>query len=558
MTLIRIKAGPIPHFGGDWNPEVASVSGPGYKKEAIVFHRGHSFQSKVNANKVEPAFTYDPNTGIYTCSTGWGLVAVGAGAEVVEQKASIADLLSGVIIPALAGNLQSFAERDDIPVISVQGDAVRTTAGDESINAASGAKLMSIVPTADFTPSKLIISGFNLLRLQNNSGPAIAVGAGWAFPVPACQFGEYGSAKQNNGVIFTDNNNENLGYSSAGRPTVHFLAGTTAPTAVTDGVDMNASSSYYHDDAEHGIRFYLPPAIGWIIVSGITWANTCAHMAWSRLYDAFVSPTSASDAGTIIDLTALGTMRHIGNGVQDRADRIDNTHMRLTTNVGRVASPTWVTTADEVAEGETQTYLHVITVSGIKAGGAAAIEGQTQILTVDGTTVSYRDANENALEGALRYELAAPTTASKAVSTIVNSLHDWGIDILVSSAGAAMVTWQYSQGIPDSLAALVGGGFENAMAVIAHLLCDMDSRINTIRKSLDGGLRSLTVDNLRVINSIDRFDNSGNRIIQSDVAPNVMADFIGQLWHYKDTDHDEWYFATGTTAVSQWKKISLT
>lgn len=87
MTLVSIKAGPVPHFKGDWDPAVADSTG--YKKSAIVFHNGHSFESKVNANKVEPAFSYDAATGTYTCSTGWGLVSVGAGAEQTSTQERI-------------------------------------------------------------------------------------------------------------------------------------------------------------------------------------------------------------------------------------------------------------------------------------------------------------------------------------------------------------------------------------------------------------------------------------------------------------------------------------
>jgi len=438
-------------------------------------------------------------------------------------------------------------------VDSVQSEEVRTTAGDESINASSGAKLMSIVPTADFTPTKLIISAFNLLRLQSNNGPAIAVGTGWAFPVPACSFGSYGNAERNNGILLTDNTGANLGYASSGRPTVRFLAGMTPPSAITDGVDMNASSDYYHDDADHGLRFYLPPAIGWMIVSGITWANTCAHMAWSRQYSHFVAPDALTDAGTIIDLTALGTMRYLASGnrsICDRADRTDATHMLLTTKIGRVASPSWSNIADEVAEGETQTYTHSVTVSGIKDGGLAAIEGQTQALVVEGTMVSYKDTNETALSGALRYELATPTTASKAVATAVANLDDWGIDILIASAGTALINWQYSQAIADSLVALVATGFEAAMRVIAGLLVEQNARISAIEEKIRTGFERLVVEELKVNAQLTNDGNDDH--YEGAGAPAIISSRVGR--RYFDTTGKEWYTATGNTAASQWKK----
>lgn len=467
-------------------------------------------------------------------------------------KADISALLAGTLVPKLASDLESFAERGGTPVDSVQDAAVRTTGGDDSINAAAGAKLGGIVPTADFAPTKIIVSGFNLLRLQSNNGQAIAVGSGWAFPVPACSFGEYGSAERNNGFLLTDNNGANLGYASSGRPTVRFLAGMAAPTAVTDGVDMNAGSDYYHDDSDHGLRFYLPPTIGWVIVSGITWANTCAHMAWSRRYSTFIAPDDPSDAGSTIDLTPLGTMRYLSSGgaaIADRADRIDDTHMALTTNVGRVASPSWSNTADEVTDGETQTYTHSVRVTGIKPGGLAAIEGQTQPLTVENDTVSYKDNNATALAGALRYEMAAPTTTSKAISTSVSHLHDWGIDILIAS-GSALVNWQYTQAIADSLAAMVGGAFEAAMSVIAGLLVEQNARISAIEEKIRTGFERLVVEELKVNAQLTNEGNDDH--YEGDGAPAIISSRIGR--RYFDTTGKEWYTATGNTAASQWKK----
>lgn len=470
----------------------------------------------------------------------------------ITGKADIADLLAGTLVPKLAGDLESFAERGGTPVDSVQDAAVQTTGGDDSVNAAAGAKLISIVPAADFAPTKIIISGFNLLRLQDNNGQAIAVGSGWAFPVPACSFGGYGSAERNNGFLLTDNNGANLGYASSGRPTVRFLAGMDAPTAVTDGVDMNADSGYYHDDSDHGLRFYLPPSIGWVIVSGITWANTCAHMAWSRHYSTFIAPDDPSDAGSVIDLTPLGTMRYLASGgaaIADRADNTDDTHMALTTNVGRLASPSWSDFADEVTEGETQTYTHSVRVTGIKPGGLAAIEGQAQLLTVENDTVSYKDTSETALAGALRYELATPATVQKAVNTSVSHLHDWGINILIAS-GSARVNWRYTQAITDSLAALVGGALEAAMSVIAGLLVEQHARITAIEGKIRQGFERLVVEDLTVNAQLTNDGNDDH--YEGDGAPAIISSRIGR--RYFDTTGKEWYTATGNTAGSQWKK----
>ena len=67
--------GPIPHARYDW------VSGANYGKEAIVFHKGSSYIALSDNPSAEPSFTYDPATGLYNMSAGWGLLAVGAAAE---------------------------------------------------------------------------------------------------------------------------------------------------------------------------------------------------------------------------------------------------------------------------------------------------------------------------------------------------------------------------------------------------------------------------------------------------------------------------------------------
>ena len=75
MATSKILLGPIPHARYDW------VSGASYGKEAIVFHKGSSYIAISDNPSAEPSFTYDPATGSYNVSAGWGLLAVGAAAE---------------------------------------------------------------------------------------------------------------------------------------------------------------------------------------------------------------------------------------------------------------------------------------------------------------------------------------------------------------------------------------------------------------------------------------------------------------------------------------------
>lgn len=440
------------------------------------------------------------------------------------------DVEDGGIVPALAGNLKSWDDRDDQNVESVMTEGVRTTGGDESINAESGATILSIVATADFSAAKMIVSGFNLLRLQSNNGPAAIIGDGYYFPVPACAFGQYGTAVQNNGVILTDSEGNNLGYAAASRPTVYFKPKSSGvPSSATDGTNLNGDSQYYHDDATHGIRFYLPPSEGYLIVSGITWANTCAHMAWSKQYGTFVSPTDAADAGTIIDLSPLGTMRVVGAGanmVQDRADRTDATHMLLTTKVGRV-QPTW--TRGEQDE-ETGLYPYTATISGIKASGLAEFEGADKpVIIVDGTTLTYYSESETALTDYVKYELATATTSSKSVATSVTALNDWGIDALIGASGSAIITWQYAQGIPDALVQLLSKIDNSTVPVISEAFAMVVERIRQLESLLLDAERKLALAAAKV-DADDYFQMGVPRVLVSSAAGAPSTSVVPDNW----------------------------
>ena len=266
-----------------------------------------------------------------------------------------------------ADNIKSWSQKAN-DVTSAMTDTVRTTAGDESIDSDKGGVLLGISPNTEFTPSKLVSSGFNLLRLLSNNGlcKETADELAWFFPVPhlVATNDSIGTASENNGVLFTDSEGTNL------TPAVRFQPiADGEPTAYTDG----SAASYVTKD---GRRHYVTSGIGWLIVpkTEITWATTCAHIGWSRRYDEYVSPTDANDAGTVIDLSALGTMRTVGAGgsfINDFAERTDATHMLLTTRVGRV-KPTWV--RGELDE-ETGLYTYTATVSGIVNDGIAEFSG---------------------------------------------------------------------------------------------------------------------------------------------------------------------------------------
>lgn len=411
----------------------------------------------------------------------------------------------------LADNLKSWAERDALNVGDDWTDHVRTTAGDQSIDSAKGARLLSIVAQKDFSASAYKATGFNLLH------GATAIGDGFYFPVPALTFGVYGTAAQPNGVLFTSNANQRL------TPTVRFKAMSAGvPSSVNDG-----SACAYTDS--NGYRFYTCDEPGYMIVTGITLANTCAHIAWSRRYDEFVSPTSVEDAGTVIDLTPLGTMRTVGSGaslVADRADRTDDTHMLLTTKVGRV-QPTWTRGTQDA---ETGLYPYTATVSGIKSSGLAEFEGANKpAILVDGTTLTYYSADGTALTDYVKYELATPTTSSKSVSTKITALEDWGLEILAGAIGTAIVTTQYAQSYPDALAALLASIDQATIPVICNAFAKMQAEIDGLKASLYEATNLLKLAALRV-DSKEFFVCGLPRVLRSKVAGAPSAANVPDNW----------------------------
>ena len=411
----------------------------------------------------------------------------------------------------LADNLKSWAERDALNVGDDWTDHVRTTAGDQSIDSAKGARLLSIVAQKDFSASAYKATGFNLLH------GATAIGDGFYFPVPALTFGVYGTAAQPNGVLFTSNANQRL------TPTVRFKAMSAGvPSSVNDG-----SACAYTDS--NGYRFYTCDEPGYMIVTGITLANTCAHIAWSRRYDEFVSPTSVEDAGTVIDLTPLGTMRTVGSGaslVADRADRTDDTHMLLTTKVGRV-QPTWTRGTQDA---ETGLYPYTATVSGIKSSGLAEFEGANKpAILVDGTTLTYYSADGTALTDYVKYELATPTTSSKSVSTKITALEDWGLEILAGATGTAIVTTQYAQSYPDALAALLANIDQSTVPVICNAFAKMQAEIDGLKASLYEATNLLKLAALRV-DSKEFFVCGLPRVLRSKVAGAPSAANVPDNW----------------------------
>ncbi len=394
-------------------------------------------------------------------------------------------LESGEVVPLLAGNLKSWAERNALNVDDEWTDIIRTAAGDQSIDSTRGARLLSIVAQKDFAATAFKTTGFNLLH------DAVELSTGYYFPVPAMAFGTFGTAAQPNGVLFTDNNGGKL------TPTVRFKAlASGVPTSLSDG-----DACTYTDS--NGYRFYTTPGPGYLIVSGITLANTCAHIAWSRRYDEFISPTEATDAGSSIALATILAAVHsdvskllaVGSGATLVSDRIDfdGTNAVWLRKIGRV-KPTW-TRSD--LDAETGLYTYTATISGIKNNGRAEFETDAVDITVNGTTVSYQSESSTATNDYVKYELATTATGSVAISNAVN-IEDWGLEILVGATGTAIVTTQYAQGYPDALAQLLANIDQSTVPIICATFAKQQAEIDGLHAALYDAVNLLRISAMRI------------------------------------------------------------
>lgn len=367
-----------------------------------------------------------------------------------EAAALQTKLENGEVVPALAGNLESWAD-NNVPVENNFDTTVRTTAGDDPINSDDGGIVKSIVPVTDFKCTGLLATAENQLRLKSNGGGAVAVGAGWYFPVPKLTLGTFGTTDENNGLLLVDNEGNNIQ-----NATVYFKAlANGVPTSVTDGTQLTPQTVNYGDKT---YKVYTTSGPGYIIVSGITYANTCARIAWEDWYDKFVSPTNPNDVGGSINFAPLfaavpnGTGKFLVCGnAYTYGERISATQWKITDPIGRITSPAWTNTPDEVAEGETQTYTHTLIISDVAAGSTVMIEGSAQALSLNETTVSYTDTNATAITGAVRYEKAVAATATVNLASAY-TLNDVGVEMKEGVEGTANFVCEYSQNIADSLA----------------------------------------------------------------------------------------------------------
>lgn len=445
------------------------------------------------------------------------------------------NITSGAVVAKLAENLESWEGRDGLSVEDTFSDRVRTAAGDVSIDSEQGAKLVSINAREDFFATSLKTTGFNLLH------SATAVGSGYYFLVPALPFGTYGTAAQPNGVLFTSAQGENL------KPTVVFKQiANGVPASVTDGTVCPYVDS-------NGLRFYCPTEPGYIIVSGITFADTCAHIGWSRRYNEFVSPTAADDAGGSIALSSIINAVHSYNLLLNVAGAVSDAIVFADSvatwyrNCDRI-QPSWANTPVLDSDNQpTGSYKHTTTIEAMKEGGAAECGSLT--LTISGKTVSYTDTNSVATTDYVKFELASPVTGTVSMSNAL-TIEDWGLEELLGATGAAYITIQYAQNYPDALAGIASVRFTVMLRVLVEAIAWLAARCQSIESNADnlGNAKAVSIDceeMPKVCGMPLVVEGAG-----APMAPQVPA-FIGQRYH--DTTNKKVYEAFSVTnSVSDW------
>ena len=481
-----------------------------------------------------------------------------------EHAASIEDLENGTVIPALANNLASWAGSTQ-NANYIQEGVVETTGGDLSIDSRVPATLMSIAAKTDFSATKLIATGFNLLRR------ATAVGNGWYFMVPALPFGTINTASQPNGVLFTNAQGENLS------PTVYFKPlSSGVPTSVTDG-----TACAYTDASTGGksYRFYTTSHAGYIIVSGIDRATTCAHIGWSKRYDEYIAIDNVNDAGSEVNIAAgihalhtYDKMLTVGNSA-DRIERTGDNQVTWHRLVDRV-QPTWTTTPVE-SEGEpTGDYIHTATISGMKSGGAAAFETLDITLVVQGTTISFTDQSSTVENDYVKYELATEATGTAAVSSSF-SVEDWGLIVIEGAVGSAYINIAYAQGIPDSVRQMLSNIDNKTIPVIAEALLYLYNENKALRDLLAGKNNAvLPVVKAQSVECDDILTMGVPNVLYSSVAgapsaanvPNNWDEEAMTVWNgcprkigqqYVDNVNKKVYYAVAVTgSTSDWVALN--
>lgn len=458
-------------------------------------------------------------------------------------------LAEGEIIPKMADNLNIGSSVD---VSYTQSRAIETTGGDQDINSERKARVVSVRGTlagVAASSAKIVSVGFNQLAPSGISGQKatfLAVRSAW---------GEYGKSTENNGYLFTDDEN-------------HIVVPTS--------VKQNNVAVPTH--TENGVVYYLPAADGAVeatFAAGVDVTKICAHICWSNYRDTEHAAYTADEIPLASTITAMGgTMRRVENGAGYAYDEIvfgDKAAERVWYRRVAVAAAkdlSW--SMEEIHTGEegseTTTYRFAAAVSGMKQGGIFSVSGGSvtgfyvdgTTLFVESTTISSVAALKTALGAAeLKYALATPVTGTHNLTGLI-TVDDFGTIRFEGGATTVDFETQYASRWADVLKnmpqTIEGEGLVTAAALVA-----LAQRIAGIEKRLGDGLGKLTVEELNVVrcltgNLMDKGDKENAFILERNSSPDVAPAFVGQEWI--DTTNKVAYKAFGTSAATDWKQIS--
>lgn len=405
--------------------------------------------------------------------------------QIAGLQGDISDIEDGSKVAGLAAAIASWKNTNS-KVVDTQTKPVFTAGGNESVNSNENARIISLAPgTLTAGAASLVSTGFNLLR----NATQIGSGQVWYFIVPYLKFGTFGTADENNGVLFTGSDNGKL------TPTVYWKAlSDGVPSSATDGVAAGYTDS-------NGYRFYTTPAghegeVGYFIVQA-TRSTTCAHVAWSGRYDEYVAVDNAGDAGASLALTSIlnnlhsnGLMYNIGLVADSVSFTATTAYWTKNCDRKQGSDLTWTNTLQE----DNETYLHTATIADMLDDSAVVCTNDNINLVVSGKEVSYTDTNEAAITtDYIYYQLATAVTGTVA-GTYSFVIEDWGVIYFTGVNGTMVSIIEYSQNIVDTLRKLATTGFNEAMRVIAESLNQLAAenvRLKTYAERLEARIEAL-------------------------------------------------------------------
>lgn len=461
-------------------------------------------------------------------------------------------ITDGTIIAALAEDLNIST---NAAVECTQTNFIETAGGSESIKTGT-AQLVAFRGTEDgivASGAKITGTGFNQIPTTGVSGQTAT------FPVVASQWGEYGSAAENNGYLFTDSDGN-----------------IVVPSSVTQNNSAVPTHIY------NGVTYYLPSYNGTMVAtfaSGVDVSAICGHICWSNYRDTEYAVYEAS----VIDISSIittmgGTLRRIVDGSKYIYDVITfgtTSAERTYTNrigVATLASLTW-TVESETTDTNT-TYTFSATISAMKSDGLFSIKDSnlTNDFVVDGTTLKYSTTDISTVSAFIAavagitmwYQFATEITGTHSVAGTFSSVDDFGTIIFGQSVDVDMdlqftAYWKDTlKNLPDVIA--------EKEEIAAEALDNLDRRLQAIEDMVANGFPQLKVNG--------RFDGrirKGSIMLKAagapsaDVAPDdwdseTYGDWSGiplfEGQAYLDTTNKVWYKATGISAVTDWKQIT--